>query len=119
MLRLILSRAAFVLALYAGATVQAAPGEDMKTQAQDWGQLHGAGIYCKRQDVHEFGIAVTRYFKARTSSRADYDALVQIYGVTMINTAHLPPSGAAGNSCEAFGTRYRQAWDFLQAELGN
>jgi hypothetical protein len=94
--------AAFVLA------PPAAWAEDLMTTARNWGEIHGAAIYCRRKDSDAFGRRAVNWLRGRASG-AQFEKLRDTYGLRVIETAHTPPTYAAGGSCAGFDEKYREA----------
>lgn len=78
-------------------------------RAEYWGQLHGAGIYCRQQDTDAFGQRAVDYLRRQAASTSEFEAARDRYGVAAIRASQSHPSSAVGGSCAAAVERYREA----------
>lgn len=99
-----------VLLAFAAALLPAAPAgaEDLVDRASYWGRLHGAGIYCRRQDTDAFGRRAVAYLQ-RHADGGVFEAARNAYGVAAVESAQKPPSMAVGGSCAAAVSRFEEA----------
>lgn len=102
----------FFLVGGAAATALLAPStaraEDLMTTARNWGEIHGAAIYCRRKDSDAFGRQAVNWLRKHASG-AQFEKLRDTYGLRVIETARTPPTYAAGGSCAGFDEKYRAA----------
>ncbi|HXK54485.1 MAG TPA: hypothetical protein PK405_07345 [Hyphomicrobiales bacterium] len=85
-----------------------ASAEDMMKSARDLGELHGAAIYCRQKNTDSFGRLAMGWLQRHGGGQ--FEKLRDTYGLRVIETAHQPPTYAAGGSCAGFAEKYRDAW---------
>ena len=88
--------------------------ETLEGNADLWGRMHGAAIYCRLDSAHDFGVQVVKYFQQRAGSSARLESLKQTYGTNLIVFARKSPSGKIGNGCGPFRKKYEQVYKMLK-----
>ena len=82
----------------------------MQQQAERWGRIHAAAIYCRIQTAHEFGLSAVNYFKRS----GGFEKLRETYGLALLNASHTPPARDIGGDCDGLRKVYNETWTMLK-----